>query len=152
MIYLLLLISFIIHLLTFVVIKQLKEHLARPDQIMSELTEKQKEIEDLLAVYLLEMREENIRLESLLNQDEEGQVPMNEEKLMLREKENNYQAFRPIVSTDKKDIVEQSTEGKVLSLYENGESVESIARKLNRGKTEIELYLKFSQNKIAVNK
>lgn len=48
-----------------------------------------------------------------------------------------------------KDIVETSIEGQVLQLFKEGKSSEEIAKQLNRGKTEVDLYIKL--NKLSNN-
>ncbi|GAA4059900.1 DUF6115 domain-containing protein [Amphibacillus indicireducens] len=152
----LLLISFIIHAITLVVIRQLKAKVDQPSMTKQTLDQQQKEIEELLAVYLLEIREENDKLIQLINQqpkkepvvkqpksvDKSQEVPM-PTKL---ETEAKYQDYQPFVPDDQEPVVEQSFAAQVLSLAERGDTPEAIAKKLNRGKTEVELLIKFHQN------
>src|SRR5690625_998068 len=71
----LLLISFILHVITFVFIRQLKVELDKSKQDKEHLDKQQKEIEELLAVYLLEIREENEKLLEAIDQN--NQRPKN---------------------------------------------------------------------------
>ncbi|MBU5594986.1 hypothetical protein KQI76_07390 [Amphibacillus sp. MSJ-3] len=151
MIYLIL-ISFLIHVITLVMIKQLKEKLNQPREDKEVLAQQQKQIEDLLAVYLLEIREENEKLIDIINRShqetsshlETEDRPIEAELDLTADK---YQDYQPIVPDDREDIIEQSFVAQVLSLYEKGDTPEVIAKKLNRGKTEIELLIKFHQSK-----
>lgn len=47
---------------------------------------------------------------------------------------------------EKEDIIETSIESQMMRLAQEGKSVDEIAKKLNRGKTEVELMLKWNQN------
>lgn len=150
--YYLLLISFIIHALTFVTIRQLKVKLDQPNDSKEMMAEQQKQIEELLAVYLLEIREENEKLLDLIHQGHQT-VPPKEQKretpVVQADPENltteKYQAYQPIIPDEEEDIIEQSFAAQVLSLAEQGETAEAIAKKLSCGKTEVELLLKFQQ-------
>lgn len=59
-----------------------------------------------------------------------------------------YQQQKNIDSTHQKETIKQDTiadtfENKVLELYKIGKTIEEIAKETNKGKTEIELLLKF---------
>ncbi|WP_440895334.1 DUF6115 domain-containing protein [Amphibacillus sp. Q70] len=152
MYYILLLISFLIHILTFVMIRQLKVKLDQPNENKKVLAQQQKQIEELLAVYLLEIREENEKLLDLINKgqqsasqkDSKSEAPLTQNESELNATTEKYQDYQPIVP-DEEDIVEQSFAAQVLSLAEQGYTAETIAKKLNCGKTEVELLLKFQQ-------
>lgn len=155
--YFLLLISFIIHIITLVIIRQLKVKLAEPAVIRDEINQEKKEIEELLAVYLLEIREENEKVISALDDSKYSREP---DKQKADEIQNNnvtsqnpvndleqeeYKSYQPPMENEQPDVMEQSFAAQVLSLYNKGETIETIARKLDKGKTEIELIVKFQQ-------
>ncbi|GGM21625.1 swarming motility protein SwrB [Paraliobacillus quinghaiensis] len=164
MLYFLLLISFLLHAVTFIIIKVLKDRIAQPDDIQTQMSQQQKEMEELLAVYLLEIREENEKFLDTLKRN--PNVTEKKEDLITdavattsREKTKNVspidsspslktnesKSYQPPIENDQQDIVERSLSAQVLSLHNQGESIESIARKLDCGKTEIELMIKFHQ-------
>lgn len=146
----LLTISFILHLLAFFWIFLLSLRLKRANEIEKRQVEIQKEIEDLFQSYLMEMKEEN---EKLLNYiDKPTKSP-----IMAREKvtQQIYQTpkgktktkeYTPPVPTTQERF-EPTLNSKVVLLHEQGFKTEEIAQKLNKGKTEIELILKFNGTK-----
>lgn len=153
----LLLISFIIHVVTLVIIRQLKVKLDQPSITKQTLDQQQKEIEELLAVYLLEIREENDKMIQLIDQQakHESQEKIKEATIVeqpprkpimeARQQEDKYQDYQPFMPKEEETVVEPSFAAQVLSLAERGDSIETIAKKLNRGKTEVELLIKFHQ-------
>ncbi|WP_067838527.1 DUF6115 domain-containing protein [Amphibacillus sediminis] len=158
MFYILLFLSFLLHAISLIIIRQLKEKLARPEQVLADLTKEKKEIEDLLAVYLLELREENEKMIKHINDNASitnhshaksnnaHTPPLTSETVDSEDKPTNeqrYPSYQPVQIAEQQDKFEQSFAAQVLSLYSNGESVEAIAKKLNRGKTEVELLVKF---------
>ncbi|KAB8138764.1 hypothetical protein F9U64_03865 [Gracilibacillus oryzae] len=157
MVYLLLLFSFIIHIVTFVIIRQMKTEKQRLLEIEQNVNEQIDKMENTLALYLVEMREENENFTKeldLIQKKQRQREPGTAEKRMnlhvehkeqAESSEDNYSKFVPLTETDQQDIVEQSETAKILHLYNNGESIEEIAKKLDKGKTEIELLLKFQQ-------
>ncbi|HHU20765.1 MAG TPA: hypothetical protein GXZ58_11250 [Bacilli bacterium] len=152
----LLLISFIIHAITLVVIRQLKAKVDQPSMTKQTLDQQQKEIEELLAVYLLEIREENDKLIQLIDQQPKREPVKKQIRSFDQSQETptstniqaetKYQDYQPFVPDDQEPVVEQSFAAQVLSLAERGDTPEAIAKKLNRGKTEVELLIKFHQN------
>ncbi|WP_017471911.1 DUF6115 domain-containing protein [Amphibacillus jilinensis] len=156
--YSLLFISFLTHGITFIIIRQLKNKLDQPSQIQESLTKQQKEMEELLAVYLLEIREEN---EKLLKHIENNRtLTKTKEEVDTRHSQptqqkpsaeadnshpDKYQNYQPPVQPEQEEHVEQSLAAQVLALHAKGETTEAIAKKLNRGKTEVELLVKFQQ-------
>lgn len=153
----LLLISFIIHAVTLVIIRQLKVKLDQPSITKQTLDQQQKEIEELLAVYLLEIREENEKLIQLIDQQAKREPqekpleainveqPPRKPIMEARLQEDKYQDYQPFMPKEEEPVVEPSFAARVLSLAERGDSIETIAKKLNRGKTEVELLIKFHQ-------
>lgn len=174
MIYLLLTISFIIHFLLFRVIIQLKnkiEALERgtgtdPGNIEEKLSlflqEMREDNDDFLkkidklnanAVEEKSQTEsENRKLSPLIQEKHPKTQQSTEPTLNQPEKQEQTEKKPEFKSLLEKSIAseevafESSTEAKVLNLYSQGESLDSIAKKLDIGKTEVELIVKIQQN------
>ncbi|SHN16506.1 DUF6115 domain-containing protein [Gracilibacillus kekensis] len=159
MLYLLLLISFIIHVITFIIIKQLKMKQDNLETIEDNVSQQVKNMEDTLAIYLVELKEENehfmkqIERVDLSAQATESKKQMNEDtpiesKTFDKESTQQTKEYQPISPVENvEDVVENSTTASILHLNAEGFTVEEIAKKLNKGKTEVELLLKFQQKK-----
>lgn len=164
MVYLLLLLSFLIHIITFMYLKTMKEQSMNPDELAEKQAQHQKEMEELLAVYLLEIREENDKLlqaiDSSSNQNQQTfsnsqtDFVQSDEPTKIKTADQNFKknastkqtaSYSPPDSDTVADTFEPSLSGQVLSMYHRGESIEAIARKLDCGKTEVELMVKFQQ-------
>ncbi|MRH42287.1 hypothetical protein GH741_06285 [Aquibacillus halophilus] len=167
MVYLLLLISFLLHIIFFIILKSFNDRIKQSVELESMQKQHTKEIEDLLSVYLLEIKEENDSLLNAINnqeypEDVELTKPskiasikgkntastMTGEKTTIRQLYQSKQVdetslYTPPSIDEVQDTVEQTISGKVYTLYSQGDSIETIARKLDCGKTEIELMLKF---------
>lgn len=176
--YLLILFSFIVHVLTFIILRHYRGLIDRLQVEQAEVVKEKKEIEELLAVYLVEMREENDRLieqlkEKGINQpNKKANVETDSvrttatdttpvsvpEKIKLRksegsekevgnntEAESNYQPLSDSVDMNERPTFKKSFQAEVLERYQRGESVATIAKALNRGKTEVELTIKFQK-------
>jgi ElaB/YqjD/DUF883 family membrane-anchored ribosome-binding protein len=136
----------------------------RPNQLADDVLKMKREIEDLLVSYTSEMKEENERLikqiqeskRSISNEDQRGEkknsvVLQVEANSTSRKNENHYVEKDPyenylppiINSEEEEDVYEQSDTAKVLSLSKKGLTTEEIAKKLNLGKGEVDLMLKF---------
>jgi len=146
---LLFIISFLFHIVFMIIIYQLYQQL----QMMKQQNEQH--LETVLENFLLEIKEENRRLQMEL--DESSQETFQEQKtpstsgkdpilsyvnLNSDEDENTYKQEK------QEDKVETSLEGQVLQLYKKGLSAEEIAKKINRGKTEVSLILKLVKPKV----
>jgi putative lipase involved disintegration of autophagic bodies len=68
-------------------------------------------------------------------------------KLLTEEKENTDELLNLILPSKKEVKKEKSLLEKVVEMQEEGKKIEEIAKILNKGKTEIELLLKFRQKK-----
>ncbi|WP_058307788.1 DUF6115 domain-containing protein [Gracilibacillus massiliensis] len=156
MLYLLLLISFMIHVITFIIIRQLKQRQDNIETIEDNVNLQVKNLEDTLAIYLIELKEEN---EHFMKQIErvdvpiqmtESKHPVNEEIAIksetMKEKGQEVKEYQPISPVEsQEDVVENSTTASILHLDAKGYTIDEIAKKLNKGKTEVELLLKFQQ-------
>ena len=153
-------ISFILHLFAFFWIFLLSMRLKRTNEIEKRQAEIQKEIEDLFQSYLLEMKEENEKLLHLIDKSTKNPVnnrekvtqrivqPQNPQKLRTtsQQEKPKPKEYTPPVPTAR-DRFEPSINSKVILLHEQGFKAEEIAQKLNKGKAEIELILKFNGSK-----
>lgn len=158
MIYFLLLISFLIHLVTFIIIKQWKKKVDAVEETELRMKEQSRSLEDTLALYLVEIKEENAALIERLEEAEQSSsrskkpVVKNTEQPTEQEMEQAEEsnetptaAFQPITEVEQvEDKLEQSLTAQALHLKDKGYTIEEIARELNKGKTEIELLLKFN--------
>ncbi|WLR46926.1 hypothetical protein LC065_15435 [Halobacillus litoralis] len=123
-----------------------------------ELRQKQvaSEIEDLFSSYLMEIKEENKRMERLVmkNSDHSGFHNVHVED--GHEGENSHSAREVIAKSEasptytppelnEKESYQPSFHSQVFELKEKGYSIEEIAKIMDKGKTEIELLIKFHQ-------
>lgn len=156
---LLLFISFLLHAVSFYGIFHLKQRLKETS-----------EIEAILAAYTEEMKEENDRLlrqikalrkdtpqtfgeTSISGQQEDG-IDSSQQQLTLPDDEQPTESEDFMITEtdessvkDGKEKTEESLETKALSLANEGLKQEEIAKKLGRGKGEIELLLRLSKAK-----
>lgn len=119
------------------------------------------ESQELLSSFLFELKEENERFAKLLN--EQSQSP-SVEKVQAKKTEKNdsntekqmaehfdfvedshtmNDVLSDLLPYDQPNDKEPSLVDRVKQLAKEGHSVEQIAKQLNKGKTEIELLLKF---------
>ncbi|GEN30455.1 hypothetical protein HNQ35_001085 [Cerasibacillus quisquiliarum] len=145
MTFFLLTISFLLHVISFYLIYHLY------------VTNKQKEHKDynkitqVFDTYLQEIKDENNRLLSYHKERQGETVEANKEQEQLTYKSNHLlqpktdsNHLTDLINNNKtNDSVETSIHAKVLALYQSGMDVEEIAKKLNCGKTEAELIIKF---------
>lgn len=146
MISILLIISFLLHLIFLVIIYQLYQ------QIGNLKSERSRETEVLLSRFLDEIKQENRQLQQQLQQENKkeqntatikSQAKYEPEQTaeVNKEPENDISEFPPIpIATE--DKVETSIESQVFQMHQKGISTETIAKQLNRGKTEVELLIK----------
>jgi len=153
----LLIISFLLHIITLVAIFQLVKQQANQKDSSSQ------EVAELFEVYLKEMREENNRLEKLLETQisHSGHITGNEielKEMKANEKLKSDTDTDSVIGHETKDLdallknfpqddINASLESRVLQLHANGKSIEKIAKTLNCGKTEAELIIKLYQKR-----
>ncbi|WP_209122360.1 DUF6115 domain-containing protein [Alkalihalobacillus sp. BA299] len=162
--------SLVLHLLTFLWIITLLQKVN--NQQTSPINEEKlkRDIEDLLVAYTTEMKEENeFLLEQIKKYQQTSTATKNgdekengQQKTILKtatvksKKEHKgrvqaqpkekvkYEEYQPPeIEGEKPDLYEQSNTAKVLLLSKQGLSSEEIAKKLNLGKGEVELMIKF---------
>lgn len=138
-----LMVSFLIHIILFIVIYYLFA------QIQLLKKGHSKEIEDLFDRYLQEIKQENIRLENSFSEKGLGndQQPVADKEIKAARENvmatNTYSPQIDIVN----DQFESSLESQILQLYDQGMTAEEIAKKLDCGKTEAALVIKISGKK-----
>ncbi|TMN23600.1 DUF6115 domain-containing protein [Lentibacillus cibarius] len=137
----LLFISLLAHLITFVVIFNLAK------QLQSIKNERHNDLSEQLSGYLEAIREENRHLEATLA-DEKKQS-----NHTTKQGNNHIQTVESTpIETGKSQTApisqepEMSLEAQVLHHYAKGMTVEEIARELDCGQTEAELIIKFHRN------
>lgn len=111
-----------------------------------------RELEDLLAYYSVELKEENERfLKEILEQTnlQKNKKEQQEQKETLAIEENRTSEKEEIVQEENPDETnaQPSLEMQAIQLYEQGYDIKEIAKKLNKGHGEIELLLKFHHSK-----
>lgn len=149
MVSLLLIISFLLHIVLIIAIYFLYQQII---QIRRNNHDEIEALESLLQKFLREIRTENERLQSQLQQKDVFKKEHKEDPIgknvdnrvkKLKNRENIYQIHTPQKAVlEKEDKIETSLEAQVFQLAKQGLSIEEIAKKLNRGKTEIELLMK----------
>ncbi|WP_257350022.1 DUF6115 domain-containing protein [Pseudalkalibacillus decolorationis] len=154
-------ISFILHLLTLMVILIVWRRLDSSDK--QEIEKIKVEMEDVLLAYTTEMKEEN---EDFLNQlrseresqkneevendlwadDSEGTIMEDDNRSALKGAVNEDLESYSTPTIEDREQFGPSLTSQVLSMYEKGQSIEEIAKVMNKGKGEIELLIKFYQD------
>lgn len=146
--------SILIHIITIVIVFSFYKRL----QLLQTLN--LPKVKELLEQTLNEIKDENNRLHQQLNElsKEENknsvkstqQVPKPKKEIKKKSPQKQMTEINaPIESllkTKEKDKYEPSLHGQILQLHEKGLNHEEIAQKLNCGKTEVELILRFQQN------
>ncbi|WP_338754043.1 hypothetical protein [Bacillus sp. FJAT-52991] len=110
------------------------------------------EMEEMMDAYLLEMKEENEKLiqqlsqKSTINEIKSSPVQKQELSIPNLQRARAAKGYKAASSTSGNAILskEKQFEDEIALLHEQGLTVEDIAKKLNKGKTEVELALKFS--------
>lgn len=147
---LMLIISFLLHIITLTAVYQLLQKVRSfPKQDDSD------HVLQVMEVYLEEIRMENRRLEKLMMQEQNKTITNNhiEQKNVQNQKsvlsENNPKDETPeldkILNESPGYDIATSLESKILQLYNSGMSIDDIAKKLDCGKTEAELIVKLYQ-------
>ncbi|MFB4167469.1 DUF6115 domain-containing protein [Virgibacillus sp. JSM 102003] len=127
---LLLIISFLLHLVALVAIFQLFK------QVQLLKRDSSQDVMELLETYLEEIKEENRFLEREIGKSN-NKTAVNAEA----EKKEETSEYIP-VDAEVEDDSETSLQARILQLYDQGITAEDIARRLNCGKTEADLVIK----------
>ncbi|HLR66166.1 DUF6115 domain-containing protein [Virgibacillus alimentarius] len=134
---LLLIVSFMLHLMALIAIYQLSKQIQMKKQVSTG------DIFALFETYLNEIKDENRRLQQALNAHtpkSEGAPPASSDNIAIQ----NQNATKPkeVLCDNKLDSYEPSLKVQVLHRYHQGSTIEDIARELNCGKTEVALMIK----------
>ncbi|MGP4107011.1 DUF6115 domain-containing protein [Virgibacillus sp. L01] len=133
---LLLIISFLLHLVALVGIFQLFK------QVQFLKKDSSQDVMELLETYLEEIKEENRFLEREIGNPNRNPVsPGNAEAEQKEEQKEEVSEYIP-EDAEVEDDSQTSLQAKILQLYDQGITGEDIARQLNCGKTEAELVIK----------
>lgn len=137
----LLFISFAAHAAAFYWIFQLKKRLNEAS-----------EVENVFAIYMEEMKEQNDEMIHFLKdfQTESPSVEKEVPKTSGEVKRDSVEKPHPPLPADasrKEDRLETSMEAQVFALADRGMNHEEIAKKLGRGKGEVDLLLRLANNK-----
>ncbi|WP_374718422.1 hypothetical protein [Parageobacillus toebii] len=155
MIAFLLVVSFILHALSLFVIILLYLQLSKVKETEKRQQQMAEEMEQTFSAYLLEWKEENERFlkelsDMLTNRTKADRKQSPSKADATSTKEEALPNYFPNVD-DVKDIVDirhqamPSLVEEAWQLFEQGKTIEEIAKILKKGKTEIELLLKFRQ-------
>ncbi|SDL73359.1 DUF6115 domain-containing protein [Sediminibacillus halophilus] len=162
----LLFISLLLHIFTFIAIRLLFQKLQQSGNGGQVKTDSLQQSEEMLSAFLHEIREENDRLLKELddhssknkqtaqkNSNEGGgsafvkaeQTPPYKQSYRKHHTSGKAEdsEYVPPIPEVQQDTVEESVTAKVYSLYDQGYTVDEIAKKLDKGKTEVELMVKF---------
>ncbi|MDQ0230507.1 hypothetical protein [Metabacillus malikii] len=167
-------ISLLLHIVAFYFIVVLFTRYSAMKNVAETQSTMLEEAENSLTNFLIEMKDENNRLIQQLTSNSAASVQENSSEHVGKHSKNTDEKNSELELdsnngandlldlpnylqdlSDIKDVVEIKTEQvedkplpfekKVIDLYEKGYSIEKIAKQLNKGKTEIELLLKFQQ-------
>lgn len=155
---LLFLISFVLHIISITAIFLLFQ------QIQATKQNQKDQLESLLKSFVEDIREENERLQkslqsNLSSQQSEPNRNVNTQHThtnktdrsvsnrLVQNVKAEHITNKLVQAENREDQIETSVESKILQLHEQGLSHEEIAKKMNRGKTEVELFLKMMQHK-----
>lgn len=143
----LLAVSFILHLVAFFFLVILYQKINQKEEVLQQIINEKKEIEDLLIAYIEEMKAENQDLKEWMNQSIVPYTFKQEESSKKQTAEINtssqgeIECMLPI--DEIKDVSDFSPAMQAISFANQGLSIEEIAKKMNKGKGEVELLLKF---------
>lgn len=157
---------FITQLISFYFLAILNAKVSKFDDLEKRQTTLMREMDDSIGVYLSELKDENDRLIQQLAMREEKRVDLVKEIPIQHEKEQtivedekakdttikipkipvnlalkSYGAATKPVKGPILEVVDDKL--RAIDLYDAGYSIEEIARTLGKGKTEVELVLKF---------
>ncbi|RWZ60465.1 coupling factor for flagellin transcription and translation [Halobacillus fulvus] len=135
----LLVISFIIDGVLLIGLFIMNTRIRKTEELELRQKEIAHDIEGLFQSYLLEIKEENAKLANMANE------PRTDSLEAAPLKETKKESYVPPVPEEEAPLYEPSLTSRILELKRKGYTIEEIARQLNRGKTEIELLLKFQQ-------
>ncbi len=151
----LLVINFIIVGILILAFINLSARIKKTEELELKQQKVAREIEDLFTSYLMEIKEENERMTELLHSKErEPQTrnnasppvdPSIEPRSTFKSPVEEQKDYVPPAPGSADESYQPSLQSQVLHLKDQGLTTDQIAKKLDRGKTEIELVVKFQQ-------
>jgi len=159
-------ISFALHITTIYILVVLFTRYRSLKELEDSQKNIQKETEEALSYFLMEIKEENEKFLAQFNQKEffsaKGQkileeknippkIDVNRKNEVPKHLESLLQSQEDVLDVEAKDKddyneSEFDLRTKTFKLLNDGYSPEEIAQKLNIGKTEVELFIKFNEN------
>lgn len=143
---------FILQVITFYFLALLYTKSSKYDDLEKKQQTMMREMDDSIGLYLSELKDENDRLiEKLSKKVDKEEVPLSPVPIVEKSSVNNipvnlalksYQAINNY-KNQPKQLEEPDERTRTIQLHEAGQTVEEIAKKLGKGRTEIELILKF---------
>ncbi|MGP4072221.1 DUF6115 domain-containing protein [Piscibacillus sp. B03] len=144
--------SLLLHGITFFVIVYLYQKIQHYQKTDENFERRVKETEDLFNSYILELKDENEKLIHSVSKTDSNNSISNSQKNdsnMSKHEKNKEQQIEINTTnliTEQEDRFEPpSVESKILNLYNQGYTIDEIAKKLNMGHTEVDLTIKFHQ-------
>ncbi|WP_425086106.1 DUF6115 domain-containing protein [Thalassobacillus devorans] len=158
----LLVVSFLLHGIMLLVIFILFARVKKAEELEMRQKQVAGEIEEMFTAYLLEIKEENEQLKRWLNESpkkyrntEIKQPKSHEYRKTAKEethsdlnKEYSDPVYNPPIPGNNDIEYQPSLSTRVVAMRNEGYTIEDIARKMDCGKTEIELILKFQPQKM----
>lgn len=156
-----LVVLFITQVISFYFIALLYMKVSKFDDLEKKQNRLMREMDDALAVYLAEVKDENDQLIQEITRKMSAQKhkTTTEKKAEVVERKKESAVIVPVpqntmrqharqsyeaVKKTEQVVVEPDDRMKAIQMFGQGYSVEEIAKKLGKGKTEIELILKFN--------
>lgn len=143
-------ISFVLHGISLFLIILLSLKWIKIKEIEKEQAELIREMEAMMTTYLMQFKEENERFikqitSSPVRQKKKEAPPSFQDEQVLLPVEQVVDRIELSTTAPKKEQSVESLVSEALKLQQQGKTIEEIAKTLKRGKTEMELLLKFHQ-------
>ncbi|MGG3843132.1 hypothetical protein ABEV11_09470 [Anoxybacillus kestanbolensis] len=143
-------ISFVLHGISLFLIILLSLKWIKIKETEKEQAELIREMEAMMTTYLMQFKEENERFikqltSSPIRQKKKEAPPSFQEEQVLLPVEQVVDRIELSTTAPKKEQSVESLVSEALKLQQQGKTIEEIAKTLKRGKTEMELLLKFHQ-------
>lgn len=139
----LIIISFLLHFITFTAIYMLFQ------QLKNAKKQDMNEIMELFDTYLQEVKDENNRLQQVLRDHNQRSDNMYQQVKPTKQPEIEMDEFEQLqaipIPDAVGDTVTASLESRVLQMHNQGLPIDEIARNLNCGKTEVEIIIKLRE-------
>ncbi|RPF55968.1 DUF6115 domain-containing protein [Aquisalibacillus elongatus] len=152
----LLIFSLILHGVTFVAIIWLYQQVQKQNESERHFEKRVRETEDMFDSYLLELKDENKKFIQAISKVEhstfeptkasDNQISQSYQPTHRHNATEQMKSdFKPESVSVEDQVEPPSLQTQVMHLYHSGHSIEEIAKKLDKGSTEIELIVKFNQ-------